>query len=215
MEGPAQMVKAVVFDFGNVVARFEPRRIVENLVPHSTLTTKELAVALLANSALGIRYETGSITSEEFFAEASRLLELSCAEEEFIDAFCRIFTPIEETHALIRRLQGRVRLGLLSNTSEWHFLHGIRESAVFPLFDAVTLSYEVGAMKPDPAIFRDMLSKLDLPAEACAYTDDIPEFVEAARAMGFHAVQFTTPEALERDLIEMGVEMSAARKLGR
>jgi putative hydrolase of the HAD superfamily len=199
------MVKAVVFDFGNVVARFEPRRIVENLVPLSTLTTKELAVALLANAALGIRYETGRITSKEFFAEASRLLELSCTEDEFIDAFCRIFTPIDGTHALLRRLHGRVRLGLLSNTSEWHYLHGIRGSAVFPFFDAVTLSYEVGAMKPEPAIFRDMLAKLDLPAEACAYTDDIPEFVEAAQALGFHAVQFTTPEALQRELMVMGI----------
>jgi putative hydrolase of the HAD superfamily len=199
------MVRAVVFDFGNVVARFEPRRIVENLVPHSTLPAKELAIALLANSDLGIRYETGKITSREFFAEASRILKLSCTESEFIDAFCRIFTPIEGTHALVRRLKGKVRLGLLSNTSEWHFLHGIRASAVFPLFEAVTLSYQVGAMKPDPAIFRDMLSKLALPADECAYTDDIPEFVEAARSLGCKAVQFTTPEALEAALDRMGV----------
>lgn len=208
------MVKAVVFDFGNVIARFEPRRIVENLVPHSTLPAKELAVALLANSDLGIRYETGKITSKEFFAEASRLLELSCTEGECIKAFCRIFTPIKGTHALVRRLRGRVRLGLLSNTSEWHFLHGIRESAVFPLFDTVTLSYEVGAMKPDPAIFKDMLAKLNLPAEACAYTDDIPEFVDAARTLGFHSVQFSTPEALEEKLIGMGVAIVSAGKLG-
>jgi hypothetical protein len=60
-------------------------------------------------------------------------------------------------------------------------------------------------MKPDPAIFKDMLAKLDLPAEACAYTDDIPEFVEAARALGFQAVQFTAPEALERELMGMGI----------
>ena len=202
------MVKAVVFDFGNVIARFEPRRIVENLAPYSTMSAGGLAEILLANTDLGIRYETGRISSKDFFAEASRILELSCTETEFIDAFCRIFTPIEGTHALIRRLHGRVRLGLLSNTSEWHFLHGIRESAIFPLFDAVTLSYEVGAMKPAPAIFQDMLAKLNLPAEACAYTDDIPEFVEAARAVGFHAVHFTTPEALERKLLKRGLQTS-------
>jgi HAD superfamily hydrolase (TIGR01509 family) len=61
-------------------------------------------------------------------------------------------------------------------------------------------------MKPDPAIFKDMLAKLDLPADACIYTDDIPEFVEAARALGFHAVQFTTPEALEMELSRMGIQ---------
>ena len=81
---------------------------------------------------------------------------------------------------------GRYRLGLLSNTNEWHFDHSIRTVDVFPLFDAVTLSYEVGAMKPAPVIYEDMLKKLGVPAGDCVYFDDIQENVDAGIRAGMH-----------------------------
>jgi putative hydrolase of the HAD superfamily len=106
---------------------------------------------------------------------------------------------------LIRQLKARYRLGLLSNTSEWHFLHGIRPTEVFPLFDAVTLSFEVGVMKPGEGIYRDALEKLDLPPEACVYIDDIGEFADAATALGLHGIQYVDDETLMHRLAAIGV----------
>jgi putative hydrolase of the HAD superfamily len=195
------MIRAVIFDFGNVLCRFDNRRIVENLAPYSDLTPEELSARVLTPSALGTRYESGLITSGAFFESAKALCRLRITRVEFVRAFCGIFTPIPETEALVKRLHGHVKLGLLSNTSEWHYLHAIRAVEVFPLFDAVTVSFEVKALKPDAAVYRDMLEKLELAPEECFYTDDILPFVEAARELGMHAAPFTTPDALEGDLM--------------
>jgi putative hydrolase of the HAD superfamily len=126
-------------------------------------------------------------------------------EEEFVRAYTDIFTPIDTTFALVRRLKPRYRLGLLSNTSELHFEKGIRPVAVFPLFDAVTLSYEVRSMKPDRRIYDDAIRKMGLPPWACVYIDDLPANVAAGAALGLRALHYTTYDALETDLRRLGV----------
>jgi hypothetical protein len=51
--------------------------------------------------------------------------------------------------------------------------------------------------KPDPRIFQLAAERIGFPPNEIVFLDDRPEFVEAARACGFHAVLFTsTPEAL-------------------
>jgi putative hydrolase of the HAD superfamily len=129
--------------------------------------------------------------------------------DRFRRAYCDIFTPITGTHRVIRALKPRYRLGLVSNTSEWHFEYGIRPVEVFPLFDTVTLSYEVGAMKPDAAVYHDALSKLRLPAAACVYVDDVQINVNAAANLGMRAFRYIDHPTLLRDLASAGIAMTA------
>jgi glucose-1-phosphatase len=147
------------------------------------------------------------MTSREFYTEVCKIASLSMPEEEFVSAYTDIFTPKPATLDLVRHLKGRYRLGLLSNTNQWHYEFGIRPVPIFPLFEAVTLSFEVRAMKPDPAIYADMLRKLALPADACVYIDDIAEYVEAGRALGFRAIRYTDHERLIRDLTAIGIHV--------
>ncbi|WP_052441087.1 HAD-IA family hydrolase [Streptacidiphilus anmyonensis] len=51
-------------------------------------------------------------------------------------------------------------------------------------FDAVLLSSEAGVRKPDPAIFRLALERLDVPASECLLVDDGEENLAAADALG-------------------------------
>ena len=84
-----------------------------------------------------------------------------------------------------------LQIGLISNCfSEEAQL--IRESALFPYFDAACLSWELGVRKPDPAIYRICLEMLNVPAEHCLYVGDGGSMeLEAARALGMRAAQAT------------------------
>ena len=199
------MIQAVIFDFGNVLCSFRVTTFFENLARHSTTTVERFQALMPEISHLAIAYETGLMSSEVFFLRFSELTGIRIAREDFIRSYTTIFTPIEGTFEAIRRLKGRYRLGLLSNTNEWHFEYSIRTVEVFPLFDAVTLSYEVRAMKPAPAIYNDMLRKLGLPAETCVYFDDLQENVDAGAQAGMQARLFTTPEQMHEDLAKLGV----------
>lgn len=192
--------RAVIFDFGNVLCRFDNARFLEGLAALCGKPAQVLGQALYENSALTQDHEAGRIGSGEFLRGVSALCGTDLPEEEFIRVYTDIFTPIQATFDLIRKLKPRYKLGLLSNTSPWHFEKAIRTTEVFPLFDSVTLSYEVGASKPDPRLFEDALAKLGLMAEECLYIDDLPAFAQAATDHLLHGITYTTPVALMTEL---------------
>lgn len=91
---------------------------------------------------------------------------------------------------MLADLKGQgIKIGLITNCfSEEAKL--IRESELFPYFDAPCLSFELGVRKPDPAIYHACLEKLGVPAGNCLYVGDGgSRELEAAKALGMQAVQ--------------------------
>ena len=200
------MIRGIVFDFGNVICAFDVDRFLRQLREWSG-SDVEILRERIYGSGLHSRYERGEISSGEFHREIARLSGARVPAEKFARGFADIFTPLEPTHALIRGLKGRYRLGLLSNTNEWHFTRYIRNVPVYPLFDAVTLSYEVRALKPSPAIYRDALGKLSLPPESCVFIDDIQEYADGATAVGMRGIRYTSHDELLRALADLRVRL--------
>lgn len=82
-----------------------------------------------------------------------------------------------------------IRVGLISNCFSEE-AQVIRESVLFPYFDAVCLSWEEGVMKPDAAIFARSMSRLGVEAPACLYVGDGGSHeLSAAQALGMDARQ--------------------------
>ncbi|HEX7520150.1 MAG TPA: HAD family phosphatase [Candidatus Deferrimicrobium sp.] len=199
-----RVIRGVIFDFGNVICSFDVEKFLAKLQEWSGLDVETLRDRVYG-SRLHSRYERGEISSKEFHREVVRRIGVDVPVEQLAEGFTDIFTPIESTHGLIRALKGKVRLGLLSNTNEWHFLRHIRKVPVFPLFDAVTLSFEVGALKPEPEIYLDALRKLSLPPEACVFIDDIRKYAEGAAVVGIRGILYTGHAELLRELSGLGV----------
>jgi putative hydrolase of the HAD superfamily len=90
----------------------------------------------------------------------------------------------EVPDALARLRAGGARLAVVSN---WDVsLHDVLErTALRPLVDAVVISAELGAAKPDPAIFRTALERLGAEAgDALHAGDSVEHDVAGARAAG-------------------------------
>lgn len=201
------MIRGIIFDFGNVICSFDFTLFLRRVAEYAQKSPGELKAIVEESQDLPQKYEEGLITSEEFYRGVSARFGVSIPRAEFRRAFTDIFTPIPSTFALVQHLKLHYRIGLLSNTNEWHYLDGIRPVSIFPLFDAVTLSFEVKALKPAAAIYRDALTKIGLPASACLYIDDLADNVQAATALGLHAVQYTSYHALLDDMTRLGIHV--------
>jgi len=200
------MIQAVIFDFGNVICAFDNDIFLRKLLAHTDRRFDELKEAIYA-SDLPARYESGRISSEEFFREAEGRGNLSVSREDFFKAFTEIFTPIPSTFRLIRGLKKRYKIGLLSNTNEWHYEHYFKQVEIFPLFDSVTLSYDVKEMKPGERIYRDAVGKLQARPEECVYIDDIEAYAEGARRLGMRGIRYVSHGALLESLGAVGVRL--------
>jgi len=198
-------VLALVFDYGKVLASFDVKLFLEKVAAGAGKTLAEIEKILYVEPGLAMAYERGELSSSQFYEQTVTLGGIKLDRADFQRAYCDIFTPLPGMVELLARLKRRFRLGLLSNTGPWHAEYQIRASAAFPLFDAVTFSFEVGAAKPDRRMFFDLLGKLGLMAEQCVFIDDLPGHVAAAGALRFRALRFTSREALIADLARWGV----------
>ena len=194
------MIKAIIFDYGNVISALDNNLFLKEISGCSHKTVSELHELIYVTSDLPTLYETGLITSDEFFVQIKKLCGLSISQSDFIRAFTGIFTPIQSTLDLIEQLKPDYRLALLSNTNEWDFRFEIAKIRVFDLFDTVTVSYRIKAMKPDRAIYLDALNKLGLKPEECIYIDDIKEYADAASAIGIRGIHYIDHDSLLESL---------------
>ena len=81
------------------------------------------------------------------------------------------------------------KIGLISNCHSEEAMV-IKQSILYPYFDAVCLSYDEGIKKPDRRIFERCMERLSVEAAECVYVGDGgSRELEAAREIGMHPVQ--------------------------
>lgn len=202
------MIKAIIFDFGNVICHFTNEILIDRISKLSSKTKDEVFNLIYKESELPKKYETGLITSLEFYSGLSKVLGLSVPYEEFKEIYFKDkFTPVEGTMDLIKKLQKNYRINLLSNTSEWDFEYMNKVAPIIKTFETITTSFESKSMKPDKKIFLDALDKLKLKPKDCIYTDDILEYAQAATSLGMKGIQFTTAKKFENDLKKLKIKI--------
>jgi putative hydrolase of the HAD superfamily len=199
------MHKAILFDLGKVLVHFDFQKAYRELEPLCGYCAADIPKRL-AGTGLVERLETGTIESREFVQAVCQVLDARVDYDEFGRIFAGIFGETLIPESLIEKLAQRYRLVLLSNTNAIHF-ELLRENYAHMLrhFHRLILSHEVGAMKPDPAIYRAAVEAAGCRPEECFYTDDILKFVEGGRALGIDAVQFESCQQLERELKARGM----------
>lgn len=91
---------------------------------------------------------------------------------------------------MLQALRDRdMKIGLITNCF-WEEAEYIRQSQLFPCFDAALLSCEVGLCKPDEAIYHRCTGMLGVAAEECLYIGDGGSHeLETARTLGMQTAQ--------------------------
>lgn len=84
-------------------------------------------------------------------------------------------------------LKPHYKIGMISNAgADW--LHELFEPWQVELFDDTILSFEVGIVKPDPAIYEMAATRLGVTPEECIFVDDIEQFCTVAADLGMKAI---------------------------
>lgn len=194
------MTKAIVFDLGRVIIPFDYSRGYARIEALCGIPAAEIS-ARIAPTGLVARFESGGIEPREFVREISGQLNLDTSYENFCEIWSSIFLPqtlIPES--MLEGIARRYPMVLLSNTNAIHFEMVMANYPALRHFHSYVLSYEVGAMKPAPLIYRKAIEAAGCAAGECFFTDDMAEFVEGARREGMDAVQFQSAEQIEREL---------------
>ncbi|HEV8132566.1 MAG TPA: HAD family phosphatase [Acidobacteriota bacterium] len=200
------MIRALLFDMGNVLIRFDPHIALERLRA-KTLYSPNQMVELLKQWPVILDYECGKIPTGEFFdALCSHLGLCDLNLEQFRDIWSSIFSEeMLVRPSVLRSLKQRYRLMLLSNTNAIHFDFIRQRFPVLQEFDDLLLSYQLRLVKPDPRIFHETVRRSQLAPEEIFYIDDVEDNVAAARAIGILGVRFQNEAQLLEELRKRGL----------
>ncbi|MGH6928879.1 MAG: HAD family hydrolase [Dongiaceae bacterium] len=197
------MPGTVVFDLGNVLVRWNPRLLYEQLIPDAEELERFFDTVITHD---WIRDQDSGRT----FADGIALLTGTFPHYEGeIRAFWErwgemVPGPIEETVEILAELRDRqTPLYALTNWSHETFPIARPRFPFFDWFAGIVVSGEVRLLKPDARIYRHLLDTHGLQAEDCVFIDDSPANVAGAAAVGITGLHFQSPERLREDLIQL------------
>ena len=203
------MIRAILFDLGNVIIRFDPDILDKGYSPYARMIEGKFTDYLL-NSEVINAYMEGKIDSSQFYHRTRRVFKMDVDFNEFYRVWNSMFYPYPEMEEIIISLKKNypdVKLVLISNTNEAHYDFIKQKYEVLKHMDACVVSHELGKQKPHPDIFKEAMRLAGSIPKDTFYTDDRPELIEAARVMGIRAFQFTGHEALRESLAKCGIQI--------
>jgi FMN phosphatase YigB (HAD superfamily) len=195
--------RAFFLDLGNVLVLHDNALLIRRIAERGGVSPAQIEQAL--NRPLWDDMNRGRVGPEALRAWLSRVVRAELSADEARDLWSSHFTLNTPIFPVVEALLGRIKVLLLSNTNAVHISWILPRLPLLSRFDSLVLSHELGVAKPEPGIYQEALRRAGvLPGEACFF-DDIPEFVEAARALGIRAEVFTTVDAFRRQLAALGL----------
>lgn len=193
------MIKALVFDFGGVLAEEGFREglkaigIKNGLNPEDFFRTCE---DLIYESG----YVIGSIDENTYWDKVREKTGITGDNESLRKEILERFTLREEMFDLVKRLRSSgLIVAILSDQTNW--LEEINEKTLFfKNFDYIFNSFKIKKSKRDPSIFRYICSEMGLKTDEVLFIDDNESNVKRALKEGLKAILFTSANNLKEEI---------------
>lgn len=196
----------VVFDLGNTLIRFDHNIAAKKVKDLSNVPYDDIYQAFF-DSPHTRAFEKGEMLSGEFYVGMKELLGLKLDYDEFVPIWNNIFWEDEVSCGIARRLKANgYTLFLLSNVNKLHFEFIERKFNILNIFDEMILSYIVGSMKPERAIFDEVIKRAGGDRAKILYIDDREDLIKEATALGIDSIRFEGGEKLGKELKDRGIK---------
>jgi putative hydrolase of the HAD superfamily len=199
-------VEIVLFDLGGVLIEVTDASLRELGALSGIGTNDEVWRRWLACRWVR-QFEAGGCGVEEFSHGFVDDWELAISPAEFLAVFGGWqHDPFPGAAELVGDVAAAgVRVGCLSNTNTHQWEAQFDGLPLVDAFEFRFLSFELGLVKPDRAIFDAVAARLPAPPERVLFLDDNAVNVEAASAFGFVARHVRGVDEARRALVERGV----------
>lgn len=200
-------MKNIVFDVGNVITRWAPEEILK-LSFGSAIDSGEL-IDTVFHTDIWLNLNKGLLSEQEAASQYRETLNWSREDCQ------RFFYYVKASQVLIygtvdlmkrAKQSGYGVYGLTDNVHEI-VKHLKSKFDFWPLFDGVTVSAEVGLLKPQPEIYQSLFSTHGLIPSESIFIDDMPHNVKGAQEVGMQAIQFINAGQCESELTALGVNL--------
>jgi len=204
--GEASAIRAVIFDYGEVLCQIAPREEFAPMARILNITPDRLVERYMQNR---LDYDRGDLTAEEYWTGFGREngVELTSAQVEELDRRdCGLWWNLDPQllNWTTRLRANGIKAGVISNMFIG-LAKQIRKSAPWlDCFDDYTFSAEIRLTKPDPGIYLHSLKQLGVAPHEALFLDDREANIRGAQAVGMEGLVYANPSRLRGDLEAWG-----------
>ena len=200
------MIKNYIFDFGNVLAEFDPYKLTAKYVENPD--DIKLVSEVVFDRLYWDKLDRGTIEDDEVKSEILKRLppELGNAGCRVYDNWVLNLTAVSGMESLVKDIHSKgYGLYLLSSISKgfaenYHRVPWISE--LFSCFNGLVLSGNIGIVKPHKEIFEYLINKYSLEPKECIFIDDSKVNTEGAERIGIRSYLFDGDSTKLRKFLE-------------
>lgn len=187
---------------GGVIVKLGP---LEDVLAGANLSPEEIWEGWILSDAVR-RFEGGRCDVQQFATDLIAELKVELSPEELIARFL-VFPQglYDGAEAMVEATTQRVVTGVLSNTNAIHWTEQVDNEPIQAMFDKRYLSYELGLLKPDAAIYEAVIDDLGFAANEILFIDDNKVNADGALAVGMQAAVAKGPVEATAALVQFGV----------
>ncbi|MEK7516123.1 MAG: HAD family phosphatase [Patescibacteria group bacterium] len=190
-------MKTVLVDIGNVLAYCRPERVAAQ-VAEMFGCERQAVFAALFDRVRKRKLDRGTVSLEEYGCSVAAALGKELHKQwQFKQAWLSMFDPnplrpeARAFRAILRILE--CPTALASNTDPWHW-EILRRVPLITSLGTPCLSFELGAVKPEPEFYKRAAVELGVRPEDCLLVDDLAKNCEGARKVGMSALRYPQSE---------------------
>ncbi|MDP2655777.1 MAG: HAD-IA family hydrolase [bacterium] len=203
-----QNIKAVVFDYGDVIELHEGGGALRNTAELIDVPLAEFRNAYFQHNHLA---NAENLNWYDMFRKVLSTFNVSKEKEAEVMSMVRereLKTKINtDLVALFPKLQQLgLKVGILSNSTS-RLRERLNQNGIAKLVDVVVISGEIGFQKPHKEAFQVLFEKLNLLPQEVIFVDDSTRSLEKAAEIGYVPILFKNNEQLKVDLITAGVSL--------
>ena len=184
------MRKTVALDIGGVSIQLRYREAYANFGISSPAELPAEFTSLCGD------YECGRISTQVWLEGFRRITKFRYSENELLSIWCSVIggTMPGMKEQIEKYAANGYDFIFLSDISETHLVETFRKCSFAHAVTGGIYSFEVGARKPDHAMFRAFENAYGRPA---FYFDDRADNIERAKKFGWNAIQFHSADQLD------------------
>lgn len=198
-------MKNIVFDFGGVLIDWNPRYLYRKIF--SSTQEMEWFLSNICTTEWNYRQDAGRSFSEGLAELKAKYPRYSAQIDDYYLRWEEMLGGlIKGSVEIMKELydRGYKIYGLTNWSSETMPLAKERYN-FFPLLSGLVVSGEEKVIKPDPAIYKILLTRYQLDPADTLFIDDNTENTIAAAKLGMKTIDFHSPQQLRQELIKKGL----------
>lgn len=197
------MYKCFFFDLGGVVFTNGTQKFMASLAKRYPIPLAKIAP--IVNGQMSTLYREARITRDQFWDYVFKNLDLKETADKLEMEWFANYKLVPETKKLIQELSKKYKIFCLSDIFKERIAWLDQKYNFLSWFDGGVFSFEVGARKPNPLIFKAALKKARAKPEEVIFIDDKLKNIKAAEKLSIKTILFVSPKKLKSDIRKLGL----------